>query len=393
MKYDFVLFECFYTSINHLKDLCAIARMLKDNGYSVAIADVFHESQYCQVEGVPHIQIKSKCRASLVYSQSKWSFVRVLYMNWNKFLIDLYLMDVINELKSVSKHFYAGTMQMWMPVLWIKRIPNDCLCFFWGLRSYHLCFYKNKRLKEETWATWYLNKRLNSQKNIKLFVSDDIIKQEYVNLGIDINRLVLRPERTIDEYSPVKMKKPNNKVRFLIIGSLRGSKRVDLIIDAYKEIKNTQCELIIAGKASEDKGFNKRVGFWTNNVPGLVRIDKRLSDEEYNQLIIDCDYLILCDEQDFSCATNGTMNDALLMGRPIIAPNYNPYRNIIEEHHVGMLYNLYSKDSIKNVFEHASTNETNSYVSSIHSYQKHFLYRTVMKDFGNQIRKQTQEYN
>lgn len=64
--------------------------------------------------------------------------------------------------------------------------------------------------------SWIIHK----QKNIYLFVSDTIIRDEFVNLGYERERLVVRPERTTKGIRPVKQRN-NATVTLLSIGTLR----------------------------------------------------------------------------------------------------------------------------------------------------------------------------
>ena len=60
-----------------------------------------------------------------------------------------------------------------------------------------------------------------------MFVSDTIIRDEFVNLGYERERLVVRPERTTKGIRPVKQRN-NATVTLLSIGTLRPEKRLDL---------------------------------------------------------------------------------------------------------------------------------------------------------------------
>ena len=61
MKYDFILFENAYDLENHYIDLSLFASLLKKMGYSVAIANVFKESDLCCDSSIPHITLQYRC--------------------------------------------------------------------------------------------------------------------------------------------------------------------------------------------------------------------------------------------------------------------------------------------------------------------------------------------
>lgn len=377
--YDFILFETFYG--NHYKDMLMIAELLKDSGYNVAIAGLYHESVVKQDGRFPLLTVKAKCRAKLTSSRSKISIVRVLCNIWNRFQVDLYLCKVIKELIPQSNNFYAGTMYLGLPLFWLWRLPNNKKIFFWGLRSYFLTLHKTNLKSVEGCSSWVLDRFFRKRPNICLFVSETIIKKEFEQLGFSSDRLILRPERTIKEISINKPNRNDNKTQILVIGSLRYQKRIDLILDVFEKIEDEYLELVIGGKAKTDNGFDVWLNERANNVKGVRRVDVRYTDEEFGQQINECDYLLLCDMKQASCVSNGTMNDALLRGKPIIAPDYNPYKYYVEKYNVGILYDLGKPESIENALLKARDTKASTFEDGIISYQKDLLYSKVQKRF------------
>lgn len=383
--YDFILFDTFYGT--HYKDLLMIAELLKDSGYNVAIAGLFQESIYKQDGRFPMVTVQSKCKASLTSSRSKSSLVRILSNLWNRFKIDRYLCKVIKELSPKANNFYAGTMYLGLPLLWLSRLPKDKRIFFWGLRSYFLTLYTTSITSVEGVTSWRLNRFFLKSKNISFFISEPIIKQEFEQLGFSSDRLVLRPERTIKEISINRIDRNDNKTQILIIGSLRYQKRIDLIMDVVEKMEDEQIELVIGGRAVPDNGFDVWLNKRANGIKGVKRIDVRYTDEEFARQINECDYLLLCDMKQPSCVSNGTMNDALLRGKPIIAPDYNPYKYYVEKYNVGILYDLGEPDSIEKALIKARDSKPSSFDDGILSYQKDMLYSKVQHRFSEDLSK------
>ena len=143
-----------------------------------------------------------------------------------------------------------------------------------------------------------------------------------MKLGFNAERLVHRPERVIEHLPEnLNIDKTSKQCRYILsIGFLRPSKRVDLIINAFNQIDDVKIRFIIAGKASSDYGYGEKINKLASDNKIIERIDKRLEEEEYNSLIKNSTYLLICDERQLSSVTNGTMNEALLSGIPIIAP-------------------------------------------------------------------------
>lgn len=373
--FDFVLFENFYLAHNHYKDICLIARLLMANGYSVAIADVFEEGENCLVEDVPHIQFRKKFPKLLV---SKIKITDYLYDFINKRHIDNYLIYVMRQLKGQYKHLYAGSYFTYMTTGWLKEIPSSSSAFFWGLRS--------ARLIEKKKSAVRLRQFFDSHLNLKFFVSDELIFQEFIDVGISASRLVIRPERFITEIQTITTQKTNKELRLLSIGSIRKQKRVELCIDAIRRTGlNNRITYTIAG-GNKDEQYESLITKHRNGMSNVIRMNYRIPEEEYNKLIKDCDFLVLCDDRQKSSVTNGTMNEALLKGVPIIAPNYNPYKYYVERYRIGLLFNPSDSSSLDQILTQAFQHGRSYFSNNIVSYQKTLLFESVSKTFGQELK-------
>lgn len=365
--YDFIIFE--HTGLrNHMVDLCNIGQLLIDSGLKVAIANVTNERELCSDSGIKILDISVK-RESYKSSCA-------------------YMEAVIKELSPMTKNFYVGSILSFTSLAWLKYVPPHHKVFLWALRSFFFTQYRRFRLSRtylsdafhSIYNSWIIHKR----RNIYLFVSDTIIRDELVNLGYERERLIVRPERTTKEIRPVKQRN-DATVALLSIGALRPEKRLDLCIDALEAIDGSDFHLVIAGKAYTIKGYDKMLEARSARNPAVTRIPYRLSAEEYDKLIADCDYLILCDEKQPSSVTNGTMAEALLAGRPIIAPNYDPYKYVIEKYRVGILYEMYDRESLINALLQAKDTDPAEFAQGIMSYQQDFMYDNVVGNFKKEI--------
>lgn len=381
--YDFILFETFYGT--HYKDMLMIAELLKDSGYSIAIAGLYQEEIIKKDGRFPMLSVKSKCNATFSPSRSNFLLWRILSNLWNRFKIDCYLCKVMKELSPRANNFYVGTMYLGLPLFWLWKLPKNKMIFFWGLRSYFLTMHMTNKKSVEGCSSWVLNRFFKKHQNTCLFVSEPIIKKEFEQLGFSSDKLILRPERTIKEICIHKSSRNDNKTQILIIGSLRYQKRIDLILDVFEKIDTERLELVIGGRAVPDNGFDIWLNERANSVKGVRRVDVRYTDEEFARQIDECDYLLLCDMKQASCVSNGTMNDALLRGKPIIAPNYDPYKYYIEKYNVGILYNLADSSSIENALMKACETKVSFFDDGIMSYQKDLLYSKVQYQFRKDI--------
>jgi glycosyltransferase involved in cell wall biosynthesis len=387
MLYDFILFENWYQATNHHKDVGLIASMLKDCGYTAAVADVYQNIDRNYIEGVPCISIQHKA-SFLDYPKSglmsKWPFVKIVGII-NRHREAQHLKSVMKELEGQFKRLYCGSYYVKMPIGWLRKIPDNSCAFFWGLRSVRLIQYKNNAFDFAGISSYFLRRYFDRHPNLKFFVSDQLIREEFLNLGISPDRLVIRPERFIEDYSSVK-NGSDGMFTLLSIGSLRPQKRIELILESLAKLDENDIQYVIAGASTPsyesiiDEGIRKtRDGM-------VIRINRRLTENEFNNHINKADFLVLCDCPQASNVTNGTMNEALLVGVPIIAPNYDPYKYFIEHYHVGVMFNPDEVGSLESAIRKAKQLGRDTFARSIHHYQSLYLKKNVVKAFAESLK-------
>lgn len=387
MVYDFILFENWHLATNHHKDVGLIAYMLKECGYTVAVADVYQNINKNFIEEVPCITIQHKATL-LEYPQSglmsKWPFKKIIgAINQRKEA--LHLKCVMNEIRGRYKHLYCGSYYVKMPIGWLRMIPDNSDAFFWGLRSARLVQYRKNIFDLAGVGSYCLRKYFDKHPNLKFFVSDQLICDEFLNLGVASNRLVVRPERFIEDYS---VDKNGNEVVFslLSIGSLRPEKRIEFILESLCRLGGKDIRYTIAGASK--RGYERVIeeGIKKTSNGMVKRLNYRLSENEFNELIDNADFLVLCDKPQASNVTNGTMNEALLAGVPIIAPNYDPYKYFIEQYHVGVMFDPDKEGSLDAAIQKAKQLGKKAFVQPIHNYQSLYLRKNVVKDFAESLK-------
>lgn len=294
-------------------------------------------------------------------------------------------------MKGKYHNLYAGSYHTDMSICWLKAIPSSASVFFGGLRSSRLIEHQIYPHGKTAKSSFRLRKYFDNHFNLRFFVSDEIIKREFLDLGISENRIVIRPERIIEKIESKEITQLTadtiDKDRFslLTIGSLRESKQVELVLDALRIVSDQSIQYTIAGRASD--AYESVIESHLKGLCGIRRINYRIPEDEYYSLIEQCDFLILCDKQQDSCVTNGTMNEALLLGKPIIAPNYNPYKYYIEEFNIGVQFDSSENSSLVNAIILAKNNGKAFYSDNIKKYQSTLLYDKVVEDFSNDIRR------
>lgn len=380
-KYDFIIFENYRVAKNHLKDVDIIADYLMSSGYKVAILNIYPQLEYHFVSGAPIITPSHK----VVLMQDSSIPLLGRFVNFiNQYLWNKHLEKIMQEIEGRYENLYVGSFHTDMMTRWLSSIPLTSSCFFWGLRSYWLQEYKFNRFSMRSINSPKLFRYFRENKNLKFFISDQIIYNEFLKLGIVRERLVIRPERYIRDFClPQKIDLEYRCTKFLTIGSLRQDKRIELLLDAFNWIASDY-KYIIAGWA--DSKYEAKINLAIGDNPHVNRISHRLSEVEYQSLMKDCDYLIICDVRQYSSVTNGTVSEALLSGKPIVAPNYEPYKSIVEHYKVGFLFNPEDQTSIISAILRAIMCSSDTFIEGLKAFQNESLFTNIVNKFSREIK-------
>lgn len=365
--YDFIIFE--HSGLrNHFVDLCKIGRILMDCNYRVAIANVTAEAEYCRNCGIDILTLKA--------------------FRDNYECKDSYMKAVFEELIPRAKYFYAGSILSDTDLSWLRYAPSSHKIFLWALRSFfftnHRRLFMSRTYFQSAIRSYRNLRTIRRLQNVCFFVSEPIIRDEIVSLGIEPYRIVHRPERTCNNFS-IESKDSTKVLNLLSMGTLRPEKRVDLCIKAINQLADENIQYTIAGKAYTTHGYDQKIDRMSSQSRYTTRVSRRLDDDEYNKLIKGCDYFVLCDEKQPSCVTNGTMAEALLAGKPIIAPNYDPYKFYIEKYHVGLLYKMHNIASLRAAIMKAKVTEYSEFADGLRRYQMDLMYDVVLRQFAQDI--------
>ena len=382
-KYDFILFENHFWSYNHYIDIVSIAKMLDYSGFSVAIVNYADESQNCLNHNFPILNFPTKYKRpnrDFCYdSKNKvHSFFRRLIFDYQQFRYALCFLDQINGL---SNNVYAGSYSKEISLAFIIGARKKTKYFFWGLRSYSL---KNDWVSIIYPIQGIKTMLFKRRKNINFVVSNQFIQKEFIDLGISEDRLIIRPERTILKYSPSNFDKLSTKFSLLTIGLIRREKQLEFSINSFKSILKNNMLFVIAGQNYHNKYENELLNI-IDNSENIIRKNKYLTAFEYNDFIEKTHFLVLCDKRQKSTVTNGTMMEALLLNRPIIAPDYLPYSYYVKKYEIGYLYKPDDKASLAEQIIKAEKKGVHSFISKLEEFQKTLIFANVAKIFGDDI--------
>lgn len=388
MTYDFILFENAYNIENHYKDLSIMARLLKTAGYTVAIADVFKEDKLCSIDGIPHIQVPigraRRYNELKLYRKKK----NIIQKQLQQILLDIYLFRVTRYLSRFTKNIYMGSWMMGLPLFFLHFLDKNTNYYMWGLRSATMLYWHDSIWSKGALFSYIYARIAKKKNNLFIVVSNHIIKKEFIeNIGVPASRLIVRPERCVEKENKI-VPLSKEELHILTIGTLRPFKHVEFALDALRILNNNKIFYTIAGRCKDDNGYEKMIEDKMIGVPNVTRINRFIPDEEYELLMKNCDVLLLCDGTQKSCASNGTMSEALLHGKPIIAPDFNPFKYEVENYNVGVLYEYQNVNSLTNVLNNMLEEGTYKYIKPLTEYQKKFLFSEVACSLREQIEKQ-----
>ncbi|CAN7376066.1 glycosyltransferase [Trinickia sp. LjRoot230] len=122
----------------------------------------------------------------------------------------------------------------------------------------------------------------------------------------------------------------------LYFGTFPRKKGADLLIRAAHHCKTREVRFLFAGSlATAESGYLGRADFdWPN-----VRLDDRIVDEEDAGLYFrSADWIVLPYRRFYECDTSGVFVQSCLAHRPMIVPNFAPFRETVEQYGLGVSF-------------------------------------------------------
>ncbi len=185
------------------------------------------------------------------------------------------------------------------------------------------------------------------------------------------------------EFTPIKTV---SKRKFMTIGVVSDAKNHTFALDAFEKFR-LPFSYLIAGMPTDAVGekVKERVLHFPNaNVTGMF---KNIPADEYESLIRESDYLIL--PYDFKMEARGAsqvLYDAFRNHTPIVAPDFEPFRNYVERYGIGVLYKEGDADSFKHVLEKAANVSKDHFSDNFRHLYADFSFDKIKEDFSARIR-------
>lgn len=383
-KYDFLLFENWHQAKHHKYDLFLIARLLQSKGLKVAVLDVYHEDKEDEKQGVPVIHL----HFNHAIPNDKWNLfpknklinlLCLLRFLWQQ---HFYMKQVLAEVEPLADRFYCGSYNITMSSTFMHSQKK---CYYWGLRSAWMSNFWSYFKKNPVHAIRMaqLRRAFKSNESQCLFVSNEIIRREFEQLGVPRERMVIREERCIEALGRPMYEQMNEHFSLLTIGTLRKDKRVDYTVREFLQAQADGWTFVLAGRTRGN--YERVIEEATEGHAGIVRINEFMDYDKFYKIIHESHFVVLADIQQKSCVTNGTMMEALINYRPIIAPNYEPYKSYIEKYGIGIMFDPDNPGDLARAMKEAEQRGCRSFYDNIERFLHTIEFPRVADDLYEQL--------
>lgn len=381
-KYDIIIIECVYNlPLHYNMDARNLAELLIACGYRVAVvnylkSNTYHNERKYEVINldIPENKLKFPIKKGNNKLKNVISEIRHDIKNYKLFRF------IFNQIKNLTDNFYIGSLRSEIiPILLLRTIINKQI-FVWGLRSHFLIPNNKSLVKIKVNFKKALLKRLSRRRELKIFVSNEMIQNDFLEIGFNKYNLIVKPERFLNS---VNYKTKKNRIfTIATLGSLRKDKNILLLVDAVNKISDI--EYIIAGRCEENykELLKKKIREVKN--PHIIRKDGYLSSEEYKSIFHKSDYFIFADFEEPTTKTNGTFIEAIFNSTPVIVPNYPSYSYFVNKYNIGILYEPENEKSLITAIVKAKTLKVDYFKDGIIKFQQDYLIDNV----ANRLKKQ-----
>lgn len=388
--FDFILFENYQLATHHLYDVELIAKLLSCQGISVAIFDLYNQFDASEKDNIPIIHWTSRNKMPdtdwMHKKHSKWATI----LKSIRFLKsrNAYLREARDFLSGKADNYYCGSLYNGVPTIFFKiKKP----CYWWGLRSCRMNFSWRELLTSPILGINKLIEIYYFKRNPmqRLFVSNPIIFNEFIGLGIPKERIVIREERCIDSIGSSKLDYLTKNTSFLVIGMLRPEKHIPLTISAFKDASIPNSNLYLVGRSVGD--YEEIIESSIASDKHIIRQNKYLDYSDFNDAFQMAHFVLFADEEGASCISNGTFTEALINQRPVICPDCQPFKYYIEKYGIGITYKKGDSISYAEALQTANKLGVEYFMGNIKEFLKTLDFSKVSKDLVDNIRKNNGE--
>lgn len=172
----------------------------------------------------------------------------------------------------------------------------------------------------------------------------------------------------------------DNRPIFLSLGETRFEKGIDILLKSLNNI--VDINLIIAGREKDFTSIEIESMINENNIKcNIKKIMRFISDEELNELLFMCDYIVLPYRKSFDGAS-GPLVEGVMYGKPIIGPNHGSLNDLIVKYNLGYTFESENPQDL-NIIISKCLNEKFIKNESYLNYQKGLSLENFIEKYTN----------
>ena len=386
-KYDLILIEPEHNKKAHYENIQRhIAEILTGGGLKVAIVNYLPDNEYhinrkydvinidINLLEPPIIWREIEGETTIKRSISEYKLSKIKKNYFEK---------LISRIDTLSDSIYIGTISQWvLPILTIKALKRKKVFLWCG--TYWAMFSRIGNLKKPiNFIKPILLKHIIKNKNIVIFAGNQPIKDVLIKKGINENNIIIKPERSFNPSNIAENRSSDDEFSLATIGAIRQQKNIEFALDA---LKGKRIIYIVSGESKKQYAFeiNDLMSKMDNRY--FIRINKRFSEDEYNSIIRESHFILICDKEYPYPGSNGVLFDAVYNMRPVIVPDHSQFRYYIDKYKIGLKYKPNDKDSLLKTIYKAKELGDEYFHDNIKKFRKEHNHSKIVKEFTKEVR-------
>ena len=187
-----------------------------------------------------------------------------------------------------------------------------------------------------------------------IIVVSSFLKQEIVGLGINAEKIFVIPNGADDElFDPKKYDRKKRRDQYALedndivlgfIGWFIPWHNLGSFIEAFAEIGSKNCKLVLVGDGDLKDSLVALAR--TLNIADKVILTGAIPYEQIPSMINALDICIIPDSNEYRSPIK--MFEYMAMGKPVIAPDYEPVRSVIDDGKDGIIFRPNDKNDLVN---------------------------------------------
>lgn len=387
-KYDLILIEPEHNKKAHYENIQRhIAELFTEGGLKVAVVNYLPENSYHINRSYDVIDINLGLpKPPIIWQDIKGN------TNFHKRLSEYsisktkkkYFEQVLSKIDNLTNAIYLGSLAEWiLPLLMIKALKNKKV-FLW-FSTYWCLFPKIGNIRRPiSFVKPFLLKHILKINNMVILAANQPVKDVLIRKGIDKNNVIIKPERTFNPSNIAANQNLDDEFTLAAIGAIRQQKNIEFALDA---LKGKRIKYIVAGESKKQYAFEIDDLMSTMDKRYFMRINKWLSNVDYNSIIQKAHFLLICDKEHSYPLSNGTLFDAMYNMRPVIVPDHFHFRYYIDKFKIGLKYKPNDNVSFLKTIYKARELGAEYFFDNIINFRKEFEHKKIAKIFTTEVKK------